>query len=95
MTPSPTKRSLERIFILAIGLLVSTPAHAYHPKQIEHYVNRVYRQEGGCALRSKLAKEVAEADGYTCQYAIIQTGSQTYHSYLKMEKDGKRYEILR
>lgn len=80
---------------LIIMLLITTPAHAYHPKQIEHYVNRVYRQEGGCALRSKLAKEVAEKDGYVCEYGVDEVRPRVYHSYLIMEKDGKRYEILR
>ena len=81
--------------LLLITLLLTTPSYAYHPKQIESYAKRVYPKKNTCVLRSQIAKEVAEADGYTCQYGIVQTGSQTYHSFLKLEKDGKHYEILR
>ena len=90
---SPTKRSLERVFILAISLiLISTPAHAYHPKQIESYVKHVYKEKNSCVPRSYLAKQIAEADGYTCEYWTTADGS---HRFLKLEKDGKQYEILR
>ena len=87
---------MRRSFYLLIALvLLCSTAYAYHPKQIESYAKRVYPKKNTCVLRSQIAKEVAEADGYTCQYGIVQTGPQTYHSYLIMEKDGKHYEILR
>ena len=82
---------MSKLIIIALTLLCSN-AHAYHPKQIESYVKNVHKEKNSCVPRSYLAKQIAEADGYTCEYWTTADGS---HRFLKMEKEGKRYEILR
>ena len=81
--------------VLFLLILLTTNAHAYHPKQIENYVKHVYKEKNSCMRRSILAKEIAEKDGYVCEYGVDDKGDRVYHSYLIMEKDGKKYEILR
>ena len=80
--------------VLFLLILLTTNAHAYHPKQIESYVKNVYKKKNSCVPRSYLAKQIAEADGYTCEYWTVDYGDKS-HRFLKLEKDGQRYEILR
>ena len=81
--------------VLFLLILLATNANAYHPKQIENYVKNVYKEKNSCVPRSYLAKQIAEADGYTCEYWTVVEDGIDRHRFLKLEKDGKRYEILR
>lgn len=85
-----TKNKL--IFMVAWMFLAET-AYAYTPKQIEFYAKQRYPKAATCKERARVAKEIAEKDGWRTWF-IHEVNSRGRHRALGMEKNGVVVEIL-
>ena len=85
---------VRAIIVSLLGLLIAESCYAYSPKQIEFYAKQLSPRKNTCVQRARIAKEVAERDGWATRY-IHEVNSRGRHRALALiDKTGKVWEIL-